>query len=196
MKHLKEQEIERQIRTIISLTDEEFALFLTFVQNKKLKRKEVLLREGDFCKHVYFIKKGCIRYYHTLEGVEHTGQFFFENGWYTDLDSFLSGQASRQTIEALEASEIILLPKTALDQLYRLIPQFERFGRLMAEKAFLGLRNRTEMLSMQNPEERYLNLIKQRPKLIERIPQHYIASYLGIKPQSLSRIRKRISVKP
>ena len=79
-----------------------------------------------------------------------------------------------------------------MEKLYTEVPKFERFGRLMAEQAFIGLRKKTDNLTLLNAKERYLNLLKQRPKVIERIPQHYIASYLGIKPQSLSRIRKNL----
>lgn len=86
-----------------------------------------------------------------------------------------------------------MLSSKDLQQLYIDIPKFERFGRLMAENAFLGIRQRSEMLEHLTAEERYLTMIKERPKVFERIPQHYIASYLGIKPPSLSRIRKRLS---
>ena len=127
-----------------------------------------------------------------MDGEEITGQFFFENGWYTDYESFLLQKPSKQNIDALEPTELILLSKSDLFNLYITIPKFEKFGRIMAENAFMGLRNRTELLTQQSAEERYLKLVKERPKVIERVPQHYIASYLGIKPPSLSRIRKRI----
>ena len=185
--------IKQQLSKIIDLTDEEFDAFISFIKVKKLKRKEIIFREGEVCKYAYFVNKGCLRYFFTIDGEQHTGQFFFENQWYTDYDSFLTGKPSRLTLEALEPSEIFMFQKEDLEKLYVTTPKFERFGRLMAENAFIGLRNRTEMLANQSPEERYLFLMKQRPKLLERISQHYIASYLGIKPQSLSRIRKRIS---
>ena len=95
----------------------------------------------------------------------------------------------------LEKSQMLLLSAKDMQQLYLDIPKFERFGRIMAENAFLGVRKRSEMLENQTAEERYLSLMKERPKVFERIPQHYIASYLGIKPPSLSRIRKRILAK-
>ena len=90
---------------------------------------------------------------------------------------------------------MLLLSAKDQQQLFSEIPKFERFGRLMAENAFLGLKHRSEMLENQTAEERYLLLMKERPKVFERIPQHYIASYLGIKPPSLSRIRKRMANK-
>ncbi len=185
-------QIEKVISSFIDLDKSEFDYFTSKLQVKHLKRKELILSEGQVCSNSYFINKGCLRYFYNVNGEEVTGQFFFENGWYADFGSYLSGKPSDQNIEALEKTELLVLPKAVLDKLFIEIPKFEKFGRLIAEKAFLGIRQYTEMLTKQTPEERYLNLIKERPKVIERIPQHYIASYLGIKPPSLSRIRKRI----
>ena len=186
------EQIEKVISSFINLNKSEFDYFASKLQVKQLKRKEFLLREGQICSNSYFINNGCLRYFHNVKGEEITGQFFFENGWYADYGSYLSGKPSEQNIEALEKTELLVLPKASLDELFEEIPTFEKFGRLMAEKAFLGMRQYTEMVTKQTAEERYLNLIKDRPKVIERISQHYIASYLGIKAPSLSRIRKRI----
>lgn len=182
----------QNINKIINLSEEEYEQFHSYTQTVKLKRKELLLSEGDICKYSYFVSKGCLRYFYSVDGHEHTGQFFFENNWYTDLESFLTGKPSRQNIEALEPTQILTISKDSLEKLYLLNPKFERFGRLMAERAFIGIKQRTEMLTNQSAEERYINLIRDRPKVIERIPQHYIASYIGIQPQSLSRIRKKL----
>ncbi len=186
------EQIKEVVSSLINLNEVELNYFISKLQVKHFNRKEIILQEGQICRYAYFINRGCIRYFHNLEGEEITAQFFFENGWYTDYGSYLSGTASTQNIQAIEKTEILLLSKTDLYNLYQTIPQFEKLGRLMAERAFLGLRQRTEMLTNQTPEERYLNLIKDRPKVFERVPQHYIASYLGIKAPSLSRIRKRI----
>lgn len=186
------EQIEKVISSFINLNKSEFDYFASKLQVKQLKRKEFLLREGQICSNSYFINNGCLRYFYNVKGEEITGQFFFENGWYADYGSYLSGKPSEQNIEALEKTELLVLPKASLDELFEEIPTFEKFGRLMAEKAFLGMRQYTEMVTKQTAEERYLNLIKDRPKVIERISQHYIASYLGIKAPSLSRIRKRI----
>jgi CRP/FNR family transcriptional regulator, anaerobic regulatory protein len=188
-------QIQKQLASFIHLDPLEMAQFLPKLQLKQLKRKELLLRAGDVCRQAYFINHGCLRYFHVVDGEEITGQFFFENSWYADYRSYLSGNPSDQFIEALEPTELLVLAKTDMETLYHEIPKFEKFGRLMAENAFLGLRDRTEMLTNQTAEERYIRLQQERPKVMARVPQHYIASYLGIKAPSLSRIRKRLATR-
>lgn len=180
------------IAQFVQLEDEAFEHFYQLLDIRRLKRKEFLLREGEVCKEAYFVVQGLIRYFHVVDGEEITGQFFFEDAWYSDYESFLTGAPSEQYIQALEKTEVAALSKFNLNRLFQELPQFERFGRIMAEQAFIGLRRRMESYAHLNPEQRYLKLIKQRPKVVQRVPQHYIASYLGIKPQSLSRIRKRL----
>ena len=188
-------QILKRLSQFISLDKSEEEIFVSKLIVKNYKKKELILQEGDVCKYAYFINSGCLRYYYNVEGQENTAQFFFENGWYADYDSFLTGKPTKQYIETLEKSELLLLSSKDVQQLYIEIPKFERFGRMMAENAFLGIRQRSEMLENQTAEERYLTLMRERPKVFERIPQHYISSYLGIKPPSLSRIRKRIFAK-
>lgn len=185
-------QILKRLSHFISLNQEEESIFISKLSVKRCRKKELILKEGEVCKYAYFINTGCLRYYYNVDGQENTAQFFFENGWYADYDSFLTGRPSKQNIETLEASELLLMSSKDLQQLYTEIPKFERFGRMMAESAFLGIRQRSEMLENMSAEDRYLSLMQERPKVFERIPQHYIASYLGIQPPSLSRIRKRI----
>ena len=175
--------------------EEELEEFMQIVQLqlKSYKRKETIVAQGSVCKYLYFINKGCIRYFYTIEGEEHTGQFFFENGWYSDLESFLTQIPTQQTIQAIEPTELVLLPKQNLYDAYEKIPVFERFGRVLIEQSFLGLRAKNKHLTNLSPEEHYLKLIKERPKVIQRVPLLHIASYLGIKPESLSRTRKRLN---
>jgi CRP-like cAMP-binding protein len=189
-------QLQSHLSKLIELKATEAEAFSKAFTLRKLKRKEILLHEGEVCRCTAFILKGCLRYFYNVEGQEHTGQFFFENSWYTDYESFLSEKPSKQNIEALEKTEILLLQKKDLEKLYETYPKFERFGRLMAENAYLGVRKKNENLVNLSPEDRYLNLVKERPKVIERVAQHYIASFLGIQPQSLSRIRKRILEQP
>jgi CRP-like cAMP-binding protein len=187
------EQIERSISQLINLNKEELDFFFSLLTVKVLKKKELLLRSGQNCRNIYFINSGCIRYFYLVEGEEKTAQFFFENGWYTDYESFLSNDPSENFVDAIEDTELLCLEKHALQKLYSEVPKFERFGRIMAENAYLGIRYRTKTLTNLNAEERYLKLIKERPKIFERVPQYYVASYLNIKPQSLSRIRNKIA---
>ncbi|AEI51662.1 Crp/Fnr family transcriptional regulator [Runella slithyformis] len=184
--------VRTDIQRYIVLSEAELDFFCSKLILKQLKRREYVFREGQVCTSVVFIRKGCLRYFYLTDGEEQTGQFFFENAWYTDYESFLSEKPTQQFIQALEPTEVFLLPKTALYQLYENNPKFERFGRVMAENAYLGSRKNNVSYLTLSPEERYLKLVEERPKLIERVSLKYIASYLGIQPESLSRIRKRI----
>ena len=183
--------ISQNISRYINLSDDEFDRYYKKLVFKKFKKREHLHTIDQICKHAFFIVEGAIRYYNVIEGQEHTGQFFFENAWYSDYDSFLFERPSDQSIQALEKTTVALLSKAALLSLYEEVPKFERFGRIMAENAFMGLRKRTEALTQLSASERYLQLLEKRPQVIRRVPQRYIASYLGIRPQSLSRLRNR-----
>jgi len=192
MEEVDYQLIRINLLRFVNLTPAEFSQFTQHLTRKSLKKKEVLLQEGEVCHNAYFINRGCLRYYFNVEGEDKTGQFFFEGAWYTDFESYITGQPSSENIQALEASELLLLSRKSLLQLFNEIPKFERFGRLIAENAFLGVKARNNAFLNQTPEERYQALQQERPKVVSRVPQHYIASYLGIKPESLSRIRKRM----
>ena len=187
-------QILKSIKSFVNLSVEEEAAFVAILQVKRLKKKEFLLQEGQICNKVSFLNQGCLRLFYNVEGNENTVQFFLENRntWYTDYASFLTGRSTVENVQALEPCEVVQFKKEDLDRLYRIYPIFDKFGRIMAENAFLSLSTLNKMLTNEEPEARYLNLLKQRPELFEKVPQHYIASYLGVKPESLSRIRKRI----
>lgn len=189
-------QLKENLGRFISISAEEFERVYAYVKIKKFKRREVIMDIGEVCKDAMYIGEGCLRYFHLVDGEEHTGQFFFENGWYTDYESFLTGEPSRVSIQAIEKCTLACFSRKDMYQIYEETPRFERFGRLMAETGFIGLRKKTETFAQLTPEERYLKLVKERPKVIQRIPQHFIASFLGIKPQSLSRIRKRLLENP
>ena len=188
------ESLKTNLQQWINCSDEELALFLKIVepQVNSYKRKAFVLMEGEVSKNLYFINKGCLRYFYYVDGEEKTGQFFFENGWYTDMESFITQKPSRQCIQALEPTELLAIPQKKLYQAYEQVPIFERFGRRIIEQSFLGLRAKNENLVNLSPEEHYIKIIKERPKVIQRVSLLHIATYLGIKPESLSRIRKRL----
>ncbi len=185
-------QIIRSIKALVPLNNEEENAFLQILEVKTFKKKEFLLQEGKICNKVTFINSGCMRLFYNIEGIENTNQFFFADSWYTDYASFLTGKPTIENMQALQDSEVVQVKKEDLYKLYNEMPIFDRVGRVFAENAFLSLSQLNQMKTNEEPELRYLNLLKRRPEIVQQIPQHYIASYLGIKPETLSRIRKRI----
>ncbi|WP_348798478.1 Crp/Fnr family transcriptional regulator [Flavobacterium adhaerens] len=177
----------------VELTEEESQAFENILKPKTLKKNEHLLVEGEFCNFGVYIEKGCIRHYYLNDGIESTGNFFFENGWYADFESYLYGKPSKLNIEALEDCELLLAYKDDFDKVVEQYPVFNNFIREMMERTIKGLTGKGMSMTLLNPEERYLALIKHRPKVVERVSLKYIASYLGVKPESLSRIRTRLT---
>ena len=186
------KQIIQSIKALVPLTNNEEKAFLQILEIKKFNKKEFLLQQGDVCNKVSFINSGCMRMFYNVEGEENTVQFFFGDSWYTDYASFLTGQPTFENMQALENSEVVQFKKADLYRLYNSMPVFDRVGRVFAENAYLSISLLNQMKTNEEPEIRYLNLLKTRPELVQQIPQHYIASYLGIKPETLSRIRKRI----
>jgi CRP/FNR family transcriptional regulator, anaerobic regulatory protein len=188
-------QIIQSIKYLVPLNAQEEDAFLKILQITHFKKKEFLLQEGKVCNKITFINNGCMRLFYNVDGIENTIQFFFGDTWYTDYASFLTNQPSVENLQALENTEVIQFGKEDLNKLCNEYPIFDRVARVMAENAYLSLSQLNKMLTNEEPTERYLNLLKLRPDVVEKIPQHYIASYLGIKPESLSRIRKRILIK-
>lgn len=158
---------------------------------KEVPSKTILLQEGEISTHFYFIKKGCLRIWFNKDGKDITFQFFFEGQGVASIDSLLSSQPGMFTIESIEPSVLIILSKDNFEQLLHIYPELkDGFQKIL----FQRFRNYASLfLSMikDTPRERYEDLIRNHPEIIKRVPQHYIASYLGITPISLSRIRNR-----
>lgn len=184
--------IIHSIKSLVDLRPVEEQAFLDILEVKKFKKNAMLHVEGEVCNRVTFINHGNVRLFYTVEGIENTIQFFFDGSWYTDYSSFLTGAPSQENLQALSPTEVVQLTRQDLLPLFDQYPVFDRIGRYMAENAFLSLSKLNQMLRNETPQQRYLNLIKGRPDVVARIPQRHIASYLGVKPESLSRIRKRI----
>lgn len=180
------------IKLFVTLSQNDEEAFLKILEVKKYAKKEFVLEEGQICDKIFFINSGCARVFFNVDGEEKIVQFFFGDSWYTDYGSFLTAQPTIENLQAIEPCEVVHFKKSDLINLYITNPVFEKVGRVMAENAFMSLMQLNTMRTNLEPEERYSNLLKQRPELVQRIPQHYLASYLGIQPQSLSRIRKRI----
>jgi CRP-like cAMP-binding protein len=188
--------LHNHIEHRIQLAQKECALLNQFFTPKKIKKHQFLLQEGDVCKHIAFVNSGCLRAY-TVDhkGDEHIIQFAIEDWWISDLHSFLTGTPATYNIDAVQDSEVLLLEKTARDKLLETVPKMERFFRLLQEANYVSTHQRINDSLSASAEERYLAFVRTYPRLVEQVPQNQIASYLGITPQSLSRIRKELAHK-
>ena len=188
------QHILRHVSKHISLSREEEQLFLDLLKERQLLRKQYLLQAGDVCKYDSYVVKGCLRsFYVDDNGNEHTLHFATEDWWITDLESFLDNTPARVHIQALEDVQVLQLDKPSLDQLYANVPAFERFFRILHQQAYLAQNRRILNNISMSGEQRYAALLARNPSLLQRVPQKYIASYLGITPVFLSRIRSKQS---
>lgn len=162
----------------------------------KLKKKEYLFREGDMARYVGFVNQGVLRYYFVdNQGEEHIIYFAQEEWWVGDLNSFYGQTPTPYNLQALEDTEIFGFHLENFDLIRREVPPFEEFRKASHAKATAARINNSLSLLSESAEERYTKLLKSFPDIFQRVPQHYIASFLGIKPQSLSRIRKLLAEK-
>jgi CRP/FNR family transcriptional regulator, anaerobic regulatory protein len=176
------------------LTEKDCTLFEPFLQIKQIANKDLFLAEGKVCKELGFINKGSFRIFYLLEGKEINTHFCFENEFVMDYDSFLQEKPSRYFIQALEDAEIAVFNLKTLQNAYDASQNWERFGRIMAEYSYKTTTRRVESFMFMDAEQRYLDVLKNQPKILDRIPLYHIASYLGIERESLSRIRKKITL--
>jgi len=180
----------------IQLTQDEKELSKSFFIPKKIRKKQYLLQEGDVSKYAAFVDKGFLRSY-TVDnkGTEHILQFAFEGWWIADQYSFLTSTPSRYNIDALEDCELLLITKEAETQMLEKIPKLERYFRILLQNSLIATFKRLESSLSDTAEEKYNQLIRNCPTIVERVPQHMLASAMGITPETLSRIRKQISLR-
>jgi CRP-like cAMP-binding protein len=177
----------------ISLTPEEITFFISLLQPKSLKAGELLLQEGDICRYENFVTSGCLKtYYEDKNGFEHIIDFSIEEWWADDLYSFFTQTASASNIKAIENTDLLQISKTNLEILYQKNPKFERFFRILFQNAYISQRTQINLILSAPAEERYILFMQQKPYAEKRFSQKDIASYLGITPQFLSTLKKKI----
>ncbi|GAB2836742.1 Crp/Fnr family transcriptional regulator [Ferruginibacter profundus] len=181
------------IEAFCKITDADWELLLPHLEIKTIRRNELFIAEGKLGRDVAFVIEGMFRQYYTKDGEEKTTYFFFENHLMSAYLSCITGKPSLVSIEALSNASYISFSYKTLQDLFEQSMAWQKFGRLLAEYLAIGLEERMVSLLLQSPEERYVDLLNSnKKKIIERIPQHYIANYLGITPVSMSRIRSRL----
>lgn len=187
-----QQLILQNISRHISLDAIEENYFLSMLKPISINRKDFLLQAGEVCRYEYFITKGCLRCYHIdEEGTEHIILFAPEDWWIGDLYSLLTQTPARLHIDALENTEILAIAREDMEVLYERVPKFERFFRIIFQRAFIAQEQRIIQNLSSTAEERYEAFKLKYPGLVQRIAQKQIAAFLGITPVFLSMLRRK-----
>lgn len=176
-----------------AISTSEFESFLSYTKSKTIAKHTHFLNEGEVANYIAFVVSGGL-YSYTIDdkGERNVLQIALENYWISDLYSFFSKEASKLNIEAIDDTKLIIISKENFEKTCDVFPAIERFQRLLIQNAYVSTLRRVSEINSKSAPQRYLELVTNHPKIIQRVPQLLIASYLGIKPQSLSRIRKRL----
>jgi CRP-like cAMP-binding protein len=178
----------------ISFNEEDFEALKPFFTPKNIRKRQYILNAGDACQHITFVEKGLLRSFTVDDdGNEHIVQFAIEGWWITDMGSFISGKNALYNIEALEDSELLQLTSQSMDKLLEKLPAMEKFFRILMQNNIVALQRRVIAYMSLSAEEKYLKLLEVAPDIMTRASQQHIASYLSITPETLSRIRKKVS---
>lgn len=187
-------ELTKSIVAKVDLSEEDLNEIRKFFIPKKVRKRQYVLNAGDVAKHLVFVEKGMLRSFSVDEkGREHVMQFATEGWWIGDIASFLSGDEAIYNIESVEDAELLLLTQRSMNQLTEEIPRMERYFRLLMQDSLVAFQRRLRVVQTHSAEDAYLKLMESRPDVITRAPQQYIALYLGITPETLSRVRKKIT---
>ena len=183
-----------QVKDKVLLSEAEQKLVKTFFSPKKIRKKQYLLQEGNICRHLAFVEKGLLRSYNVDEkGIEHMIHFAWEGWWMADMLSFLSNEPSTYHIDAIEDAELLLISQQDFEEMFLKVPVMERYFRILFQNNIISKERRLISSITNSAEEKYIHLTATNPKLIKRIPQQLVASYLGITPETLSRIKNKLA---
>lgn len=185
--------LKKNIQSLYPLTDEDCEHFRGAFTERSFKKNEVWTVPGQICRELAFVTRGAFRIYYLHEGKEVNVHFFFEKEFAAVYSSFLSQTPSTCYLESLEDTEVILFSSQKLNEVYDASHNWERFGRIIAEACYLDAMKRAESFLFLNGEQRYLELVKNKPELLRRVPLYHIASYIGLERESLSRLRRKLA---
>lgn len=186
-------ELKKFIKEYVHLSEEELNVIANKFKRKKIKKNEYLLKAGEVCKDLIFVQSGSIRLYYLQEDVEVSVWFALAHSSAVEMYSFISETPTNNFLQAIEDSEILYLPKIELNILYEQYPKMQEMMRKFWEDVILHLLERFTALQRDSAEQRYLDIL-DKPELMQTIPQKYLASFIGVTPTSLSRIKKNIKI--
>lgn len=181
---------------LTTLSTEEAKLIADSMAPKSFKKNTFLLKEGQYANETYFVIEGCVRQYILVDGEEKTTNFFTENQWIISPNSLIQNAPATHFLVCLEDCLLVVGNEAQAQAMFKQFPRFETIARIVVETAFAEQQKQMTSFFADSPTQRYINLLNTRPNIFQRVPQYQLASYIGVKPESLSRIRKRINAKP
>ncbi|AZA85213.1 cyclic nucleotide-binding protein [Chryseobacterium lactis] len=183
------------IQNKVDITDDQKKLLQSFFSLKKLRKKQYLLQEGDICRCLSFVSKGLLKSYFLDEkGIEHINMFAFEGWWISDFNSFIHQEKAVLNIDAVEETEVLMITMEDYNRMLLEIPVMDRYFRILYQNSLVTKDHRLIVSNSYTAEEKYLQLAQKNPEMVKRVPHNLIASYLGLAPETVSRIRKKISL--
>ena len=187
------QNLKNKVLSYNKVDEKPLDHWLSLYEKIELKKGEALVSAGQVVINFYYLDTGCIYYYKMQDGETKVLEFYTEDVFFTDLPSYVKGAPSKYFLRATEDTTVYAIKKIYTEKSYDESHQLERFGRLSMQEAFIKSYSRVERMNNRTNEERYLRLLEKRPGLLQRVPQYLIASYLGLTPVGLSKIRKRLT---
>jgi len=182
--------------SLMEVSDQEFEMIQAAFKPKKLRKRQYLLQKGDVCKYLSFVCKGAMRQYSVDDkGVEHIVRFGIERWWMADYESFTTNTPCNYDIDAIEDTELLQISSEHLDELKSKVPAVDAMISKMNQRSYVSHQKRIHSSISRTAEERFTDLMNTYPEFLQRFPQNMIASYLGISPETLSRIRKQMTLK-
>lgn len=189
------KEIADYFARFAALSREEYDAIAESAVVRHCRKGTVLLEAGQVSKECYFVLEGCVREYYLVDGEEKTSGFYTEEQWVVSIASFTNQTPADHFFACIEDTVLVVGSEEKENELYRRFPRFETLSRIELGKVLADQQQQRAAYVTDSPEQRYLRLLGQRPSLLQRVPQYQLASYIGVKPESLSRIRKRILAK-
>ncbi|MAQ75896.1 MAG: hypothetical protein CL613_06150 [Aquimarina sp.] len=189
------KDLQHKIRSFTPVSDADMEFTLQFYKKESFPKGTFLLKPGQYIDKFYYVKEGCVSYFIEEDGIPQVMEFFTEGYFFTDLYAYIEEVPSLTYLEVLEDTVIYTISKKDVEKSFNHSHQLERFGRLSMQKAFINNFQRIHQIKNVSNQERYIQLLEKRPSLFQRVPQYLIASYLGLTPVGLSKIRKRLSKK-
>lgn len=183
----------KHIRQKVTLSEQDVVLLKTFFVHKKLEKKQFLLREGEICNYFAFVSRGILKSFMTDEkGQDRISLFAFEGWWISDFNSFINREKALLNIDAIENSELLLISFENYERLTLKIPIMDRYFRILYQNSLVTKDRRLMISNKSTAEEKYLSLVQTNPEIAKKISHTLIASYLGLSPETISRIRKKL----